>query len=115
MEYVEEIKNLGLTNEQYEECIKLLIDKKIKKVSDLDWQEICDMYNLPYNHDTLRKASSTIFGGAFVARYFLDKFLKKFNAEDTDTNKSMNFNTTTKMNKDGSWSSNKLLQIERFM
>lgn len=42
----EEISKVGITTEQYEECLRVLIDKKIDKVSDLDWKEICELYNL---------------------------------------------------------------------
>ena len=54
-------KDFGLTKEQYEECIELMINKKIDKSIDIDWQEICEMYNLPYHRDVLRKSQETIF------------------------------------------------------
>ena len=73
MDYTE----LGLTKEQYEECIGLIIDKKINKTTDIDWQEICKKYNLPYCSDVLRKSQDTIFGGASVANYYMEKDKKE--------------------------------------
>ena len=101
----EEISKVGITTEQYEECLRVLIDKKIDKVSDLDWKEICELYNLPYNYDSLRKANNTIFGGAFVAKYLQGKEV------DLNREKILDKDIELKMNKDGSWSSNKLLQM----
>lgn len=66
------LQELNLTEEQYENCLSDIIDK-INGVNDLDWSEIVAKYNLNIANDTLRKASSTIFGGAFVKQYFNNK------------------------------------------
>lgn len=62
----------GLNKTQYEAILKTCSDK-INGDNDLDWKEIVDKYNLNVHYDTLRKASQTIFGGAFVKAYFEDK------------------------------------------
>ena len=67
----EEIFNeYGLTTETYEQ---LLADcsNKVQKISDLDWSEICDKYNLDFNPDTIRKGSQPpLVGSAFVSEYY---------------------------------------------
>ena len=98
---------LGLTKEQYEECIGLIIDKKINKTTDIDWQEICDKYNLPYCSDVLRKSQDTIFGGASVANYYMKKDLENIIIKENNES----FNTSTNINKDGSYSSSRLLTM----
>ena len=60
----------GLTTETYEQ---LLTDcsNKVQKISDLDWSEICDKYNLDFNPDTIRKgAQPPLVGSAFVSEYY---------------------------------------------
>lgn len=98
---------LGLTKEQYEECIGLIIDKKINKTTDIDWQEICEKYNLPYCSDVLRKSQDTIFGGASVANYFINKDLEKQIIKENNES----FNISTNINKDGSYSSSRLIAM----
>jgi predicted phosphodiesterase len=63
------LKEQNLTDEQYKNCLSD-IDDKLNGKSDLDWSEIVAKYNLNIASDTLRKASSTIFGGNFVKHYF---------------------------------------------
>lgn len=110
MDLMNEISKAGLTVEQYEECIQLVIDKK-NNINDIDWQEICNRYNLPISADTLRKANGTIFGGAFIAEYFREKTLKSESATQDEMIENMqkSFNTETSINKDGTYSSNRLL------
>ena len=104
MNCLEEIEKYGLTPEQYEECLNLIADKK-NKANDIDWSEICTMFNLPYSNVTLRKANDTIFGGAFVRQYEKEK------KNIVDTNIPINDRKETRMNKDGSWTSNMLLSM----
>lgn len=105
MDITEEISKVGLTSEQYEECIQLIVDKK-NNINDIDWKEICDKYNLPISPDTLRKANGTIFGGAFIAEYYKSKLLQNDKSIE-DIQKS--YGAETSINKDGTYSSNKLL------
>lgn len=104
MDLFDELSKVGLTPEQYEECVKLIINKK-KNIEDIDWQEICDKYNLPMSADTLRKANGTIFGGAFIAEYFQNKIENTKSVEDIQKS----YTIETSINKDGTYSSNRLL------
>ena len=63
-----ELERYSLTPEQYELCLDD-ISRKINKVTDEDWQDILDRYGINMHYDTIRKASQTIFGGAFVSDY----------------------------------------------
>lgn len=56
------------SREQYEQCLADIRDK-INKDNDLEWADIINKYQLTINDCTLRKASSTIFGGKFVSDY----------------------------------------------
>lgn len=102
-------RDLGLTREQYEECIDLIIDKQINKETDIDWQEICDKYFLPYHYDSLRKANNTIFGGCYIANYLKEKY--ETQAQNNTKSNKLAFNSETKINKDGTYSSSKLLDM----
>lgn len=68
----EKLKEYGLTNESYEACLSDAYNKA-NHIIDLDWQEIVDKYKLPVHFDTLRKATQTVFGGAFVYEYLKTK------------------------------------------
>ena len=60
----EELAKYGLTTDTYEKVCKDISDK-LDGNNDLDWAEIQAKYNITCNPDTIRKASSTIFGGQF--------------------------------------------------
>lgn len=81
MEIKNELASYGLTEEQYEACLKD-IREKVNGLKDMDWAEIVDKYNLNVHSDTLRKASQTIFGGAFVTQYFSEKNFHKENEKN---------------------------------
>lgn len=66
--FEEEIQKYGITIDQYEQCLKDISDKMLG-LNDLDWCEIKDKYKIEAHYDTIRKASQTIFGGAFVSEY----------------------------------------------
>jgi len=83
------IEELGLTPELYEACLSDAY-AKANRIIDIDWQEIIDKYGLNIHYDTLRKATQTVFGGAFVSEYFKakhaeekseDRYLKEMRAE----------------------------------
>lgn len=105
MNVFEEIQKLGLTEKEYIECLQTIEDKKCG-VNDLDWQEIVDMYSLPIAADTLRKSQAVAFGGASVYEYM--KSSKDKGAECDKVNDSVS-NLT--INKDGSYSSTRLLNL----
>lgn len=64
----EELSKYGLTTDTYEQVCKDISDK-LEGNNDLDWAEIQAKYNITCNPDTIRKASSTIFGGQFRTEY----------------------------------------------
>ena len=72
MNIQERLEEYGLTESQYEQVLKDCADK-IEGNNDYDWAEIVDKYGLGVHYDTLRKASQTPFGGAFVKFYFENK------------------------------------------
>ena len=65
----EELALYGLDRAAYESCL-WDIREKLEGGSDLDWSEIVKKYGLNIHSDTLRKASKTVFGGAFVLKYY---------------------------------------------
>lgn len=68
--FEEILKEYGLTQEKYEELLKDC-SNKVQKISDLDWVEICQKYNLDFNPDTIRKGSQPpLIGSAFVSEYY---------------------------------------------
>ncbi len=71
-----ELDKYGLTEEAYESCLAD-VRGKINGANDMDWGEIVEKYDLGIHSDTLRKASQTIFGGAFISEYYQVKELAK--------------------------------------
>lgn len=76
------LQEQNLTEEQYENCLSDIADKLNGK-NDLDWSEIIAKYNLNMASDTLRKASSTIFGGQFVKDYYAKQYVQKSDNSDS--------------------------------
>lgn len=66
--FKEELSKYSLTVETYEAIIKD-INSKIDGENDYDWSELKDKYNVQCNSDTIRKASSTVFGGKMRSEY----------------------------------------------
>ena len=108
MNVVEEIKKNGLTDEQYLSCMKAIIDKK-NGDNDLDWQEVIDMYGLQITPDALRKSQATVFGGASVYEYLTEA--RKEKECDAVEDVKIDFGVNTTINKDGSCSSSRLLNL----
>jgi hypothetical protein len=54
--------------DQYDESLET-ISKRQLGLNDYDFSEIKDIYTINLHYDTIRKASQTIYGGAFVAEY----------------------------------------------
>lgn len=76
--FKEELSKYGLTVESYEAILKD-IDSKIDGENDYDWSELKDKYNVQCNSDTIRKSSSTIFGGKMRSEY--EKYKNGLNNE----------------------------------
>lgn len=66
---MEELSKYGLNEDAYEALLKDCSDKT-QKITDMDWSEIVSKYDLGLHYDSVRKASQTILGGAFVSEYF---------------------------------------------
>lgn len=66
--FEEEFKKYGLDIATYEKICRDIDDKQ-ERTNDLDWGEICSKYNIQCASDTMRKASSGIFGGYFRTQY----------------------------------------------
>lgn len=105
----EKIQEYGLTLEQYESCLSDAY-AKANHQTDMDWQEIIDKYGMDIHYDTLRKATQTIFGGAFVSEYFkskyaeensTDSYLEELRAEKQELRKEKQkmFDERTQLNK----------------
>lgn len=120
MNIIEEINKCGLSEEQYEECLQTILSKKNGDI-DIDWSEICSQYQLPISSVTLRKANGTIFGGSFIYEYLKYKNSLKNNNTNSqsDEQKQENkiddiqkrFGSEVSINKDGTLSSSKLLEM----
>lgn len=81
-DFEDELAKYNLTQEKYEQLLKD-IDAKLNGENDYDWSELHDKYSVKCNPDTIRKGSSTIFGGKFRSDY------EKYKAEK---NKSVSGN-----------------------
>lgn len=75
----------GLTTETYEQLLEDC-SNKVQKISDLDWSEICDKYNLDFNPDTIRKGSQPpLVGSAFVSEYYKWKESQRDSGDKEDS------------------------------
>lgn len=81
--FKEELSEYGLCIRTYESILKD-IDSKIDGENDYDWYELRDKYGVHCNPDTIRKASSTIFGGKIRSEY--EKYKSGQNNENSSTN-----------------------------
>ena len=78
MNFQAELEKIGLTEEQYQNCLDDIADK-LNGLQDIEWEEIKDKYNLPWARDVLRKSSGTLFGG-----YAVYEWMKKNHPVDND-------------------------------
>ena len=67
-DFENELAKYNLTQEKYEQLLSD-IDAKLNGENDYDWSELHDKYSVKCNPDTIRKGSSTIFGGKFRSDY----------------------------------------------
>ena len=81
--FEEELAKYNLTPEKYELLLKD-IDSKINGENDYDWSELKDKYSVKCNPDTIRKGSSTIFGGKFRSEYEKSKINKAVDNDELD-------------------------------
>jgi hypothetical protein len=107
--FEEELARYGLTKESYEAVCKE-IEMKINGSSDVDWTEIKDKYDILCAADTIRKSSSTIFGGQFRTEYLKNRSISE---NITDVEKAQNtYKSESSINKDGTFTSDKLIIIK---
>lgn len=107
--FEEELRKYGLTNETYEAACND-IDMKQNGSIDLDWSEIKDKYGINLASDSIRKANGTIFGGSFRTAYFKNKSLSSC-IPDIEKAKS-SYKSEQSINKDGTYTSDKLISIK---
>lgn len=94
-----------MTLDTYDLC-RQEINNKLSGMTDVDWSEIHDKYNVLCASDTIRKSSNTIFGGYFVSEYLKWKSEKSSNAEPV-----INYRSESSINRDGTFTSDKLIAI----
>lgn len=81
-EIEKELNRYGLSIEQYEQLLEDC-SNKVHKISDLDWSEICDKYNLSFNPDTIRKGTQPpLIGSVFVSEFYKWKKANSNNIEN---------------------------------
>ena len=69
-----ELRLAGLTCEDYEAFLQECSDK-INGIIDIDWQDIIDKYNIPYDRRRVSESMArNILGSNFVREYYLNKF-----------------------------------------
>lgn len=81
-----ELAKYGLDADTYEKACKDISDKS-DDLNDYGWDEIKYKYNIKCAVDTIRKASSTIFGGQFRTEYLKHKMYS--NPEDFSKEKEL--------------------------
>jgi UDP-2,3-diacylglucosamine pyrophosphatase LpxH len=72
-----ELRLIGLTPELYESFLQDCADK-INGVSDMDWSEIIEKYNLPFDRRRISESMGrSILGGNFVREFYKNKVLNQ--------------------------------------
>lgn len=82
--FKKELLKYGVTIDTYDKILSD-IDSKIDGENDYDWSEIKDKYGINCNPDTIRKSSSTPFGGKMRSEYEKYKSgLSKITSNDSE-------------------------------
>lgn len=112
IDYKKEILKCGMTIEQYEQSLSDIFSK-VKGEKDIDWSDIVKCNNIPVSKETMRKAASQKpYGAVFVHDYLKSKQENNASALNDDVEKlQKSYGVETKINPDGSESSNKLIQM----
>ena len=109
IDFKSKLAKYGLNESTYENCIRD-IHEKVLGDNDVDWIDIVNKYNIPMAKDSVRKASSNeIFGSAFVLAYF--RWKEQLQEDAKAETLVENYGSETAINKDGTYSSNKLIHI----
>ena len=112
MDFEKRISDYGMTPEQYEASFAE-ITAKVQGNSDKDWTEIIDEYSIPLSRNTLRNACSNVYGSVFVKEYFEKKRKEEMEglSEEIAPLSLPKYKEQTDVNKDGSYTSDKLIEI----
>lgn len=114
--FKQKLSDLNMSINQWEEIFHLIQKKKNNEI-DLDWIDIIKKYNINISKDSLRKSNDGLFGGFMVSQYF---YYLKNNSFENSTNEEFNkidreineYKSETSINKDGTYSSDKLIIIK---
>ena len=83
-DFVAELSKYGLTAETYEQILQEC-SNKVHKISEVDWVDIVEKYNLNIHYDSLRKSQQLApFGGAFVSEYYKWKMSQTKNVDNDE-------------------------------
>lgn len=101
-----------MTVEQYEQSLSDIFCK-VNGEKDIDWSDIVKCNNIPISKETIRKAASQKpYGAVFVHNYLKSKQENGENKLNDEVEKlQQSYGVETKINPDGSESSNKLIQM----
>lgn len=112
MDFEKRISDYGMTLEQYEASFAE-ITAKVQGNSDKDWTEIIDEYSIPLSRNTLRNACSNVYGSVFVKEYFEKKRKREMEdlSEEIAPLSFPRYKEQTDVNKDGSFTSDRLIEI----
>lgn len=82
--FIEELRKYGLTPDSFEQLLQDC-SNKVHKISDWDWTEICQKYNLNLSPDTIRKGTQPpVVGSVFVSEYYKWKESQNYKPHGTD-------------------------------
>ena len=83
-DFIAELSKYGLTTETYEQILQEC-SNKVQKISEVDWVDIVEKYNLNIHYDSLRKSQQLApFGGAFVSEYYKWKMSQTKNVDNDE-------------------------------
>lgn len=120
--FIKKLQEYGISLEEWEVVHYSIVEKK-DGISDADWYDILDKYNISISKDGLRKANDTPWGGYMVSKYYEMKNAMQLDDcrvleeetvdESTELIKKAqdSYRSESAINNDGSMSSNKLLLI----
>ena len=83
-DFIAELSKYGLTTETYEKILQEC-SNKVQGISNVDWADIVEKYNLNIHYDSLRKSQQLApFGGSFVSEYYKWKLSQAKNVDNDE-------------------------------
>ena len=83
-DFIAELSKYGLTTETYEKSLQEC-SNKVQGISNVDWADIVEKYNLNIHYDSLRKSQQLApFGGSFVSEYYKWKLSQAKNVDNDE-------------------------------